>query len=1060
MRHNSAMASPGGINVQSAARYVKRGVRSRLNKRRKSQRARREIAYRNEVIQLVADSGTVDREFWQLQSGQFAADDADCAHRWFSQPTPRGLVSLLGIPGIDIPGAPVDRANPNSGPVTRQEPLIMYLEDRGEAPGFPFFDVERYRVDHPDSVEHPGRELGHFLANAGPDSKLPVPAHWVGPIPSWGPWRESMLEFAGRKPPLRGGPELHRMRFEWDYAKNQQLIDEANQTALPVPDGAPLVSIVMPVRNRGSVITTAIQSVQAQSFAAWELIVIDDGSTDDTAAVVRSLAETDQRIKLVTQDWKGASVARNTGLAAASGEFITFLDSDDQWTPDYLRVSLATLHRHNADAVYLAVEITRNEGVSYRAFAGGLRELLDQNFITMSTLTVRRSLVEKIGGFDPQIRRWIDYDFAIRVFRQTQPRMVEVVGLLHDDRHARADRITTTEPDYWEYVVRSKHILDWPELKENVHQRVPGRVSVVMPTFFDWRMTIEAVQAIFDTCAERDIEVVIVENSANRHFELILHGLFATNPNVRVVTVPTRLGFALGSNYGFAHSTGEFVLFLNNDTIASQGWLEPLLDALQDQEVGAAQPLLTYPDGTIQAAGTVVPNCHGLPVHFLVDHPVEDAVKLGPRRFLIGTAAAFLMRATDVIDMEGFDVRYINGWEDVDLCLRLLERRPAGVVVDPASRVTHKESKTPGRGRYIGLNRQTFAEKWEGRMPPADADEHYRAAGFDVARWASGPPAAVGALRSPQPVLTLAKSRLVVDEPEPRLRWAIKIAAHAGPRGDHWGDVFFADELAGSLRKLNQFVVVDRRDAHNRRTADLDEVVLTIRGLDSYSPQPAATNVIWVISHPDDVSVAELDSYDLSFAASIRWSEHMSRLTRKPVMPLLQATNADQFHPETDSDSRHRALFIGSSRGQQREIIQAAIAADVPLDIYGPDWDGQPAAEFVRGTFVPREDVARYYAHSDVVLCDHWPDMARNGFISNRIFDAVAAGALVVSDPVQGISGVFGDCVVQYTDPEDIAAALDAGRPADWQVVSRRVREEHSFDVRARTLLDEVLKVR
>ena len=1046
--------------MQHAARYVKRGARRRLNKRRQAQRARREVAYRNEVIQLVADSGTVDREFWQLQAGQLATDDADCANLWFSQTTPRGLVSLLGIPGIDIPGAPVDRANPNSGPVTRQEPLIMYLEDRGEAPDFPFFDVDQYRADHPEAAEHPGRELGHFLAHARPDTNVPVPAHWVGPAPSWGPWRESMLDFARQKPPLRGGPELHRMRFEWDHARNQRLIEEANQTAIDVPDGTPLVSVIMPARNRASVIGAAIQSIQAQSLSAWELIVIDDGSTDDTVAVVRSLAQTDQRIKLVTQDWQGASVARNAGLAAATGEFVTFLDTDDQWTPDYLRVSLATLERDKLDAVYLAVEITRNEGVSYRAFAGGLRELLDQNFITMSTLTVRRSLVERVGGFDPQIRRWIDYDFAIRVFAATQPRMVEVVGLLHDDRHARTDRITTSEPDYWEYVVRSKYILDWPELKRNVDQRVPGRVSVVMPTFFDWRMTVEAVQAVFDTCADRDVEVVIVENSANRHFEFILHGLFATNPNVRVVTVPTRLGFALGSNYGFAHSTGEFVLFLNNDTVASDGWLEPLIDALQDETVGAAQPLLTYPDGTIQAAGTVVPNCHGLPTHFLVDHPVEDALKLGPRQFSIGTAAALLMRARDVIELEGFDVRYINGWEDVDLCLRLLEHRPAGVVVHPSSRVTHKESKTPGRGRYIGLNRQTFAQRWEGRMPTPDADDHYRAAGFDVARWASGPPAAVGALRSPLPVLTLAKARLAVNEAVPSLRWAIKIAAHAGPRGDHWGDVFFADELARSLRKLNQFVAVDRRDAHDRRTADLDEVVLNIRGLDTYSPQPASTNVIWVISHPDDVTAAELDSYDLSFAASLSWSDQMSRMTRKPVSPLLQATNADQFHPDAGANSRHRALFIGSSRGQQREIIQAAIAAGVPLDIYGPDWDGQPAADFVRGTFVPRDDVARHYANSDLVLCDHWPDMARNGFISNRIFDAVAAGAVVVSDPVEGIEEIFGDCVIQYSRPEQIAAALDAGRPTDWHVTSQRVREEHSFDVRAQALLDAVLKVR
>lgn len=98
-----------------------------------------------------------------------------------------------------------------------------------------------------------------------------------------------------------------------------------------------LVSIIMPAYNVDEYIEESIRSIQAQTYPNWELIVVNDGSTDTTQAVVERLASQDSRIRLVTQPNGGVSRARNRGLELARGEYISFLDGDDLWEPTFLR---------------------------------------------------------------------------------------------------------------------------------------------------------------------------------------------------------------------------------------------------------------------------------------------------------------------------------------------------------------------------------------------------------------------------------------------------------------------------------------------------------------------------------------------------------------------------------------------------------------------------------------------------------------------------------------------------------------------------------------------------
>jgi glycosyltransferase involved in cell wall biosynthesis len=101
-----------------------------------------------------------------------------------------------------------------------------------------------------------------------------------------------------------------------------------------------LVSVIVPTYNRADTIKRAIASVQAQTFQDWELIVVDDGSTDDTSSVIAGL---DPRMVVIRQENQGISGARNTGLMSSTGQYIAFLDSDDEWLPHHLELCIAFL---------------------------------------------------------------------------------------------------------------------------------------------------------------------------------------------------------------------------------------------------------------------------------------------------------------------------------------------------------------------------------------------------------------------------------------------------------------------------------------------------------------------------------------------------------------------------------------------------------------------------------------------------------------------------------------------------------------------------------------------
>jgi glycosyltransferase involved in cell wall biosynthesis len=170
-----------------------------------------------------------------------------------------------------------------------------------------------------------------------------------------------------------------------------------------------LVSVIIPVYNCERFLAEAIESVLAQTYRPLEIIVVDDGSTDQSANIARSYKE----IQYIYQPNQGAAVARNTGLAAAQGELIAFLDADDVWLPNKLKVQVEYLTEHPDVGLNVCrIENFLDPEISLPPGGGDVPLMKEQ--INLGTMVVRRDVFSQAGDFDPGYSVAEDFDWITR----------------------------------------------------------------------------------------------------------------------------------------------------------------------------------------------------------------------------------------------------------------------------------------------------------------------------------------------------------------------------------------------------------------------------------------------------------------------------------------------------------------------------------------------------------------------------------------------------------------------------------------------------------------------
>ncbi len=488
-----------------------------------------------------------------------------------------------------------------------------------------------------------------------------------------------------------------------------------------------VVSIICPVYQPAyGDFLAAVDSVRAQSYPHWELLLIDDASQDAALAdQMRRLAKADDRIKVVRLAKNGGiSHATNAGLKLAKGRFIAFFDHDDLLEPCALEVMLRAQAATGARLLYSDEDkVDRSGALSEPHFKPDFnyRLLLELNYICHFVL-METSLVRQLGWLDPKYDGAQDHDFLLRATERLEPREIHhVPEVLY---HWRKSAFSTAsaigvkpkaagagERAVLQHLTRRGLAADVARRGVLTCYRIgwkppraagkAGAVSILIPFRDHIELTQSCVEAIRKFTTGVEYEIILLDNWSNSAEAEAFCAAQGNMANTTVVRVAEAFNYSRLNNIGAARAKKDFVLLLNNDVFVSDaGWLRTMLDEmLIDEQVGAVGSKLLYPNGTIQHAGVV------LGVGGIADHAFRGLPAATPGYMMHAmtaqevsaiTGACMLVRRTAFEAVKGLDeVELPIAFNDIDLCMKLTA---AGwkIVFTPDVVAEHRESISRG----------------------------------------------------------------------------------------------------------------------------------------------------------------------------------------------------------------------------------------------------------------------------------------------------------------------------------------------------------------------------
>ncbi|HEX4519096.1 MAG TPA: glycosyltransferase [Gaiellaceae bacterium] len=508
-------------------------------------------------------------------------------------------------------------------------------------------------------------------------------------------------------------------------------------TALPAkrPPGElayrPLVSIVTPVFDIDPRwLSRAVESVRAQTYPVWQLCLVDDGSTNAATVEYLKVLAGDPAITVSFGENGGIAAATNRGIAAAEGEFVAFLDHDDELEPDALLECVRRLNeRPGTDIVYTDEDKLDRRGRRCEPFfkPDWSPEYFRGVMYVGHLLLVRHSLLEAVGGADSAFDGVQDFELMLRLSEQSD-RIEHVPRILYHWRKLPGSIAESTDGkdgiSELQAAAVNSHLARcgipafarpnpaFPH-RATVHPKPRARwprVSVIVPTR-DAPVHLErCLRSIFGRSTYPNFEVILVDNGTT---DPAARRLFESHP-VRVLPFAEPFNFSRVNNLGVAEATGEIAVFLNNDTeIRTPEWLEALVSLAELEDVGAVAPLLLYPNGTVQHAGVVL-GMRGTADHIMRGFPATVDGHAGSlscaREVSAVTAACMAIRREAFLEVGGFDEHFGTHYQDVDLCLRL-GRSGLRNLFTPRAIVRHDESATRGAD-YDHLDRALLLDSW------------------------------------------------------------------------------------------------------------------------------------------------------------------------------------------------------------------------------------------------------------------------------------------------------------------------------------------------------------
>jgi GT2 family glycosyltransferase len=518
----------------------------------------------------------------------------------------------------------------------------------------------------------------------------------------------------------------HRQYLDW-IAENEPgpeelACQELEAGQLPYQ---PLISIITPVFNPpDQALRDMIESVLQQTYPKWELWLVDGNSSrEQVREILAAHARLDNRVRVKELERNlGISGNTNEGLALAQGEFVAFLDHDDVLSRNMLFEVTRRLNQKPAtDLIYfdedlLSANGERRHGPFFKP-EWSPELLLSANYLTHVVL--RKSLADSVGRFDPETDGAQDWDFMFRCTERTT-KIEHIPKVLYHWRqvprscsrgnyvvkpYAREAQVKAVAghlrrmgiqgPTVWHLETGMIRAV-WPTQGK--------KVSIIIPTKDRVNLLEKCVSSILKKTTYCDFEIVLVDNGSREKATHQYYDRLQGDPRVRIIDFSAPFNYSRANNLGARAATGEFFLFLNNDTqVLTSDWLEEMVRWAERPEVGAVGAKLLYPNDTIQHAGVVL-GLDGMAGHVFAGAVNDHLDVFGSvdwyRNYSAVTGACLMIRRDVYALVGGFDEAYELGYSDVEICLRAQDRGYR-VVYTPFALLRHYEGMT--RSNYAPL---------------------------------------------------------------------------------------------------------------------------------------------------------------------------------------------------------------------------------------------------------------------------------------------------------------------------------------------------------------------
>ena len=499
------------------------------------------------------------------------------------------------------------------------------------------------------------------------------------------------------------------------------------------------IAVIVPVYNPPvAFLQQALESVINQTASNWQLIVVDDGSTDsDVSQLLDSFTrshEGDQRIRVIRKANGGIASAMNAGLAEVRTNHFGWLDHDDALDPRCLAEFSQRLVEEGVDLVYSDEDKIDSQGRHFELYAKpdfSPELLLTQMYLCHFTV-FPTDRTREIGGFRSSMDGTQDFDVALRLL----PALTNVKHIPLPLYHWRSWPQSTAhsidaKPWAQEAGARAQqeHLdrtfgggtvapSSTPGLNElHPHIHSDPLVSVIIPTIgardsrTSERLVDQAVSSLHSSEDETRMEIIAVTTGAIESIARV---------DQQIVYETDHFNFSEAINLGRSVASGSFLLILNDDTYTSRrNSVRALVEIGQIEGVGAVGAKLTYPDGRLQHVGIIM--LPDGPTHPFIGAPGKTPGYFGstltPRNFSAVTAAAMLVRSDAFDTVGGFDTQFARDFNDVDFCLRL-QQAGYRIAWTPYAHFTHHEGASMARRQPDPDEAARFSSRWTMEVDP------------------------------------------------------------------------------------------------------------------------------------------------------------------------------------------------------------------------------------------------------------------------------------------------------------------------------------------------------